>query len=116
VFANLVDFDSKYGHRNDPAGYAKCLEALDRRIPDLIGALDGGVMIITGDHGCDPTTTDSTDHTRENTPLLVVGNPGGPVDLGVRETFADLGATVADLLGVEVGGLAGASFAGELGL
>jgi phosphopentomutase len=116
VFTNLVDFDSKYGHRNDPPGYAKCLEALDRRIPDLVGALDGGVMIITGDHGCDPTITTSTDHTRENTPLLVAGAPGGPVDLGVRETFGDLGATVADLLGVETSGLAGTSFAGELGL
>jgi phosphopentomutase len=116
VFTNLVDFDSKYGHRNDPPGYAKCLEALDARLPDLIDALDGGVMILTGDHGCDPTTLNSTDHTRETTPLLVAGIPGGPVDLGVRDTFGDLGATVADLLGVETSGLAGASFAGELGL
>ena len=54
VFTNLVDFDSKYGHRNDPAGYAKAIEAFDRRLPDLIGALDGGVLFITGDHGCDP--------------------------------------------------------------
>jgi phosphopentomutase len=114
VFTNLVDFDSKYGHRNDPPGYAKCVEALDRRVPELIGALDGGVMIITGDHGCDPTTTDSTDHTRENTPLLVAGVAGGPVDLGVRDTFGDLGATVTDLLGVETEGLAGTSFAAEL--
>jgi phosphopentomutase len=116
VFTNLVDFDSKYGHRNDPPGYAKCIEAFDRRIPDLIGALDGGVMIVTGDHGCDPTTMDSTDHTRENAPLLVAGIPGGPADLGVRSTFADLGATVADLLGVETEGLAGTSFAPEIGL
>jgi phosphopentomutase len=116
VFANLVDFDSKYGHRNDPPGYAKCLEALDRRIPELIGALDGGVMVLTGDHGCDPTTTGSTDHTRENTPLLVAGlDSSDPVDLGVRDTFGDLGATVADLLGVETDGLAGTSFAAELG-
>jgi len=115
VFTNLVDFDSKYGHRNDAPGYAKCLEALDARLPELIGALDGGVMILTGDHGCDPTSVESTDHTRENTPLLVAGLSGGPVDLGVRDTFADLGATVADLLGVETTGLAGTSFAAELG-
>jgi phosphopentomutase len=115
VFTNLVDFDSKYGHRNDPPGYAKCIEALDRRIPELIGALDGGVMILTGDHGCDPTTV-STDHTRENTPLLVAGIPGGPVDIGVRSTFGDLGATVADLLGARTEGLTGTSFAAELGL
>jgi len=115
VFTNLVDFDSKYGHRNDPPGYAKCTEAFDRRVPELVGALDGGVMIVTGDHGCDPTTP-STDHTRENTPLLVAGLSGGPFDLGVRQTFADLGATVADLLGVTTSGLAGISFASELGL
>ena len=115
VFTNLVDFDSKYGHRNDPPGYAKCVAALDRRLPELIGALEGGVMLLTGDHGCDPTIVPSTDHTRENTPLLVAGTPGGPVDLGVRSTFGDLGATVAELLGVETSGLAGDSFASEIG-
>jgi phosphopentomutase len=116
VFSNLVDFDSKYGHRNDPAGYAAAVEALDRRIPDLIGALDGGVLFLTGDHGCDPTTP-STDHSRERTPLLAAGLPGERgADVGTRDTFADLGATVADLLGVETGGLAGSSFRGELGL
>jgi len=113
VFANLVDFDSKYGHRNDPPGYAACVEALDRRLPEVIGALEGGVLFLTGDHGCDPTTP-STDHSRERTPLLVAGVPGGPHDLGVRDTFADLGATIADLLGVETEGLAGRSFAPEL--
>ena len=114
VFSNLVDFDSKYGHRNDPAGYAKAVEALDRRIPDLIGALDGGVLLLTGDHGCDPTTP-STDHSRERTPLLAAGLRGGPHAIGTRETFGDLGATVAELLGVEVDGLEGSSFAGRLG-
>jgi phosphopentomutase len=114
VFTNLVDFDSKYGHRNDPPGYAKCVTAFDDRVPELVRALHGGVMVVTGDHGCDPTTP-STDHTRENTPLLVAGLPGGPVDLGVRSTFADLGATVADLLGVSTTGLAGTSFGAELG-
>jgi phosphopentomutase len=60
VFANLVDFDSKYGHRNDPAGYAAAIEAFDRRLPELIGPSDGGVLLITGDHGCDPTTSRPT--------------------------------------------------------
>jgi phosphopentomutase len=115
VFTNLVDFDSKYGHRNDAAGYAACVEAFDRRIPELVEALDGGVLLITGDHGCDPTTP-STDHSRERTPVLIAGVPGGPHDLGSRSTFADLGATVADLLEVEAEGMAGESFASELGL
>lgn len=115
VFSNLVDFDSKYGHRNDPSGYAACVGALDRRIPDLVGALGGGVMFLTGDHGCDPTTP-STDHSRERAPLLAAGVLDGPVDLGSRPTFADLGATVADLLDVQTEGLAGESFAKELGL
>jgi phosphopentomutase len=114
VFTNLVDFDSKYGHRNDPAGYAAAIEAFDRRLPDLLGALGGGVLFITGDHGCDPTTP-PTDHSRERTPLLVGGLSGGPYDIGIREEFGDLGATVGHLLGVEVEGLHGASFAGELG-
>ena len=114
VFTNLVDFDSKYGHRNDPAGYAAAIEALDRRLPELIAALDGGVVLLTGDHGCDPTTP-STDHSRERTPLLVAGCPGGPHDIGTRATFADLGATVAELLGVETRGVTGTSFAEALG-
>jgi phosphopentomutase len=115
VFTNLVDFDSKYGHRNDPEGYARCIEALDPRLAELETALDGGVMLLTGDHGCDPTTS-STDHSRERTPLLAAGLPDGPVDLGARPTFADLGATVADVLAVRTEGLAGESFAAELGL
>jgi len=115
VFTNLVDFDSKYGHRNDPTGYAACMEALDPRLAELEAALDGGVMFLTGDHGCDPTTP-PTDHSRERTPLLAAGLPDGPVDLGVRPTFADLGATVADLLTVKTEGLAGESFAPEIGL
>jgi phosphopentomutase len=115
VFTNLVDFDSKYGHRNDPGGYAACIEALDPRLAELESALDGGVMFLTGDHGCDPTTP-PTDHSRERTPLLASGLPDGPVDLRSRPTFADLGATVADLLDVKTEGLAGESFAPEIGL
>ena len=115
VMTNLVDFDSKFGHRNDPEGYARCVESFDRRIPELEAAVGGrGLLFITGDHGCDPTSP-STDHTRELTPLLVGGaRIGGPVDLGVRSTFGDLGATVAEVLGIPYGGLVGTSFAGDL--
>jgi phosphopentomutase len=115
VFTNLVDFDSKYGHRNDPPGYAASIEAFDRRVPELIERLDGGVMLITGDHGCDPTTP-PTDHSRERTPLLVAGLAGGPHDIGTRETFADLGQTVAELLGADGDGLEGESFVDLLGI
>jgi phosphopentomutase len=114
VFSNLVDFDSKYGHRNDPAGYAAAIEAFDRRLPELVRALEGGALFITGDHGCDPTTP-STDHSRERTPLLAAGLPGGPHEIGTREAFADLGQTVAGLLGVEVEGLEGTAFLDEIG-
>ncbi len=114
VFTNLVDFDSKYGHRNDPPGYATAVESLDHRLPDVIDVLGDGVVMLTGDHGCDPTTV-STDHSRERTPLLVAGLSGGPFDVGTRATFGDLGHTVADLLGVEVTGSVGGSFAREIG-
>jgi phosphopentomutase len=115
VFTNLVDFDSKYGHRNDPAGYAAAVEAFDTRLPELIRALDGGVLFITGDHGCDPTTTTSTDHTRERTPLLAAGLRGGPHELGTRASFGDLGQTIAELLGADASGLEGSSFLDRLG-
>jgi phosphopentomutase len=101
VFANLVDFDQSFGHRNDPEGYAGALEEFDRRLPDIQAALDDDdVLIITADHGNDPTTS-STDHSRERVPLLVAGRGVQPIDLGVRESFSDCGATVADLLGIE---------------
>jgi phosphopentomutase len=119
VVTNLVDFDTKFGHRNDPHGYALCVEEFDRRLPDLIEAVGrDGLLFLTGDHGCDPTD-ESTDHTREHTPVLVAGGGLGeadPKDLGVRETFADLGATVADLFGVSPDGLAGTSLVRDLGL
>jgi phosphopentomutase len=118
VVTNLVDFDTSFGHRNDPEGYARCVEALDRRVPELVDAVGDGLLFLTGDHGCDPTD-ESTDHTREHTPLLVTGGALAgrePVDLGTRETFADLGATVASLFGAATGdGLAGVSFADLLG-
>jgi phosphopentomutase len=115
VFTNLVDFDSKYGHRNDAAGYARAIEALDRRLPELIQALDGGVMFVTGDHGCDPTTP-TTDHSRERVPLLIAGLAGGPFDIGTRDGFGDLGATIAQVFDVATSALRGSSFASEIGL
>ncbi|MGH2787969.1 MAG: phosphopentomutase [Actinomycetota bacterium] len=113
VFANLVDFDQSFGHRNDPRGYAGALEGFDRRLPEIQGALgDDCVLIITADHGNDPTTP-STDHSRERVPVLCTGPGVAPVDLRIRETFADCGATVLDLLGVDHEG-PGESWAQEL--
>ncbi len=115
VVTNLVDFDSKYGHRNDPQGYARCIEALDRRIPEVRSALGSGLMVLTGDHGCDPTTP-STDHTREFTPILVAGTPARvAIDLGTRSSFGDIGASLAEVMGIPYEGLKGDSFAGLLG-
>lgn len=101
VWANLVDFDQAYGHRNDAKGYAEALEMFDRRLPDLTQALGpNDVLVVTADHGNDPTTP-STDHSRERVPVLCTGPPVAPgVALGTRATFADCGATIADLLNV----------------
>ncbi len=103
IFANLVDFDAKYGHRNNPQGYADALADFDQRLPEIVDALaPDDVLVLTADHGNDPTTP-STDHSREYVPLLVAGEPVQPgVNLGIRETFADLGATVADVLGAKL--------------
>ena len=109
IFANLVDFDAKYGHRRDPAGMAENIRRFDERLPELLDALaEEDIMIITADHGNDPTFR-GTDHTRERVPLLVIGS-GEPHDLGIRESFSDVGASVAAWLGVEQGGLPGRSF------
>jgi len=101
VFANLVDFDTMYGHRNDVQGYADNLERFDTELAKLLPTLnDEDVVVVTADHGNDPTTP-STDHSREHVPLLVTGfhvRPG--VDLGTRRTFADLGQTIAENFGV----------------
>jgi phosphopentomutase len=104
VFANLVDFDSSYGHRNDPEGYGKALEQLDRRVPELLAATTGDrLLIITADHGCDPTTA-STDHSREYVPLLVYGpQVKAGTRLGTRKTFADISATIAEVFGLRTG-------------
>jgi phosphopentomutase len=101
IFANLVDFDTQYGHRNDPAGYAANLERFDARLARLLRTLrETDILIITADHGNDPTTP-STDHAREYVPLFVVGARIRPrVALGTRETFSDVGQTVAELFGV----------------
>ncbi len=99
IWANLVDFDMLFGHRNDAAGYAAALEDFDRFLPRLLDRLGrDDLLIITADHGNDPTTP-STDHSREFVPLLVYGLQAAGVPLGVRGTFADAGATVADWLG-----------------
>ncbi|MCZ7570662.1 MAG: phosphopentomutase [Ardenticatenaceae bacterium] len=114
IFANLVDFDALYGHRNNPGGYADALEAFDARLPEILAAMqDQDVLIVTADHGNDPTTP-GTDHTRERVPILVSGRPiQSNVNLGTRETYADVAATVADLLGVGWWG-PGSSFASAL--
>jgi phosphopentomutase len=109
IFANLVDFDARYGHRRDPEGMAENIERFDERLPELLDSLTAGdLMIITADHGNDPTFK-GTDHTRESVPLLVLGG-GEPHDLGVRESFSDVGASVAAWLRVEQNGLPGRSF------
>lgn len=114
VFANLVDFDSQYGHRNDPVGFARALESFDENLARLLSKLREDEMVwITADHGNDPTTP-GTDHSREYTPLLVAGpRVRHAHDLGTRETFADLGATVADLFSIHAPRY-GRSFLGEV--
>jgi phosphopentomutase len=101
VFANLVDFDQQFGHRNDAPGFAQALERFDERLPELLARLRSDELcLVTADHGNDPTTP-STDHSREYVPLLVAGpRVREGADLGTRETFADLGATLAQFFGV----------------
>ncbi len=113
VFANVIEFDQAWGHRNDVAGFHRGLLELDAALPGLLGALRrDDILVLTADHGNDPTTP-STDHSRENVPLLVIGPGVRPVPLGVRTTFADLGQTAADFF--EVPPLAaGTSFLGQV--
>ncbi len=101
IFANLVDFDALYGHRNDPQGYARALEVFDQHLPRILQAMtERDILFITADHGNDPTTP-STDHSRERVPLLVAGKPVKPnTPLGTRRSYADLAATLASLFGV----------------
>ena len=100
-FINLVDFDMLYGHRQDINGYAKALTEFDRYLPEITSKMrDDDILVITADHGCDPGDN-STDHTREYTPLIVYGKSVKPINLGTRKTFADIAATVADYLDVD---------------
>ena len=97
IFTNLVDFDAKFGHRNNPQGYADALIEFDEHLPDIVDALnDDDILIITADHGNDPTYP-GTDHTREYVPILIAGSAVKSVNIGVRSTFADLAATIADI-------------------
>lgn len=114
IFTNLVDFDMKYGHRSDPKGYAEALMEFDKRLPEIIEALgEEDVLILTADHGCDPTD-ESTDHSREYTPLLVYGkNLKNNVDLQIRNSFCDIGKTILDLLNIE-NSLNGESFKNKI--
>jgi phosphopentomutase len=114
IFTNLVDFDMLYGHRNNYEGYAKALVDFDNRLPEIINSMkEDDVLIITADHGCDPTTP-STDHSREYVPLLVYGKKVSEgVNLGIRKSFADIGKTILELLEVN-NELNGESFAGEV--
>lgn len=103
VFANFVDFDSLYGHRRDVAGYAAALEAFDRRLPEALARLQqGDLLILTADHGCDPTWPGS-DHTREQVPVIGTGPGIGAGARGMRGTFADIGETLAEHLGLAAG-------------
>ncbi len=102
-FVNLVDFDMQYGHRRDIDGYAKALSEFDAWLPQFMEQLgEDDIVIITADHGCDPGYAATTDHTREYVPVLVLGKKVTPCDLGTRSTFADVAATVAQLLNVEL--------------
>jgi phosphopentomutase len=113
VYVNLRDFDSRYGHRNDAKGFARALEELDGLVPALLGTLrEDDLLLLTADHGCDPTDV-STEHTREFVPFVAAGpSVRAGVDVGTRETFADVSATLADHLGVDR--LAGKSVLGHL--
>ncbi|MHB9095597.1 MAG: phosphopentomutase [Eubacteriales bacterium] len=113
VFTNLVDFDSAFGHRNDPVGYAGALTEFDNRLPEILDLIgEDGILIITGDHGCDPTTK-STDHSREYVPLLVYGpKVKQGVNLGIRKSFSDIAATLAEVFDISF--KTGTSFLREL--
>lgn len=103
VFANFVDFDTNFGHRRDVAGYAAALEAFDARLPQALSLMrDGDLLMITADHGCDPTWQ-GTDHTRERVPVLGSGPSFVPGSVGVRPSFADVGETIAQHLGIAPG-------------
>ena len=100
-FVNLVDYDMLYGHRRDVDGYARALTCFDEKLPELLSCLGSDdLLMITADHGCDPSYTKTTDHTREYTPFLMAGPKVKPANLGTRDTFADIAATVLDWFGI----------------
>jgi phosphopentomutase len=101
IFSNLVDFDMLYGHRRDPEGYAAALERFDARLPEIFDAMNSDdLLVMTADHGNDPTK-EGSDHTREYAPLLVYGKSAkAGVDLGTRESLADIGQTIAENFGL----------------
>lgn len=102
IFTNLVDFDMVFGHRNNPEGYKKAIEEFDRRLPEIISEMrEDDLLIITADHGCDPTTA-STDHSREYVPILIYGQRiKRDVNLGTRKTFSDIASTIADIFDID---------------
>ena len=103
IFTNLVDFDMKYGHRNDVQGYANALMQWDEELISIMSQMkNDDILMISADHGCDPTTP-STDHSREYIPFLAYGNPVKEnVNIGTRESFADIGQTIADIFGKKI--------------
>jgi phosphopentomutase len=105
IFVNLVDFDSLYGHRNNPIGYAAALEAFDQCLPEVLDRmLEGDVLIISADHGNDPTTP-GTDHSRERVPILIVGEPVKQnTNIGTRSSYSDVAVSIADMLSVKWAG------------
>ena len=113
IFSNLVDFDMLYGHRRDTEGYAKALEHFDKRLPAILDALkEDDLLMMTADHGNDPTK-EGSDHTREYAPLLVYGKSAKPgVNLGTRQSLSDIGQTIAENFGLELKD--GVSFWGEI--
>ncbi len=101
IFTNLVDFDSRFGHRRDAVGYGKAIEEFDARLPEIIGAMGAeDLLILCADHGNDPVHS-GWDHTREHVPVVVYGAEVKPVNMGIRDSFADIGATVCEILGAE---------------
>ena len=114
-FINLVDFDMVYGHRNNLEGYAKAMTDFDKRLGEMLPKLgDEDILIITADHGCDPATP-STDHSREYTPMVITGKSvKGGVNLGTRDSFADIGTTVLEYFGLDASKIYGKSFLAEV--
>lgn len=114
IFTNLVDFDMLYGHRNDPKGYGNALVEVDKRMPEILSLMkEDDVLIITADHGCDPTT-ESTDHSREYIPLIVYGKSiKAGTDIGIRSCYCDIGKSVLDLLNIQ-NDLYGESFVNDI--